>query len=45
MAGVLARDVAQGERIAICDIAEIPSDREDFKLYEDALQASLELRS
>ena len=42
---VLARDVAQGERITIADLAEVPGDREDFKLYEDALQASVELGS
>jgi len=42
---VLARDVEQGARIAMADLAETPSDREDFRLYEDALQASVELRS
>jgi predicted homoserine dehydrogenase-like protein len=41
----LARDVAQGERILFDDIAELPGDRDDFKLYEGALQASLELGS
>jgi predicted homoserine dehydrogenase-like protein len=40
---VLTRNVAQGERITIADLADMPSDREDFSLYEDALQASLEL--
>ena len=40
---VLAQDVGQGARIALDDLAELPSDREDFKLYEDALRASLEL--
>ncbi len=42
---VLARNVAKGERITTSDLAEVPGDREDFTLYEDALQASLELGS
>lgn len=41
---VLARNVARGARITIADI-EMPGDRADFKLYEDALQASLKPRS
>jgi predicted homoserine dehydrogenase-like protein len=42
---VLARDIARDERITIEDLVEVPRDREDFKLYENALQASLELTS
>jgi predicted homoserine dehydrogenase-like protein len=40
---VLARDIARDERITIEDLAEVPRGREDFTLYEIALQASLEL--
>ncbi|HEX3453383.1 MAG TPA: hypothetical protein VHS03_02060 [Gaiellaceae bacterium] len=42
---VLARDIARDERITIEDLVEVPHDRDDFKLYESALQASLELTS
>ncbi len=42
---VLAHDIARDARITIGDLAEVPRDREDFRLYESALQASVELTS
>jgi predicted homoserine dehydrogenase-like protein len=42
---VLARDIPRDERITMDDLVELPRDRDDFKLYESAVQASLEITS
>jgi predicted homoserine dehydrogenase-like protein len=40
---VLARDISRDERLTIDDLVELPRDRDDFKLHESAVQASLEI--